>query len=90
MEKSAGKSIVKGKSVHYRIKFGYDSQRGIFTATIPALGQLQVRGDTFAETEAGIKEAALQYLESLHMDSKPLPLEERDLEEGIYIKIPRP
>lgn len=90
MTKTAGPDVKTRKSVHYRIEFGYDPQKEIFTASIPALGRLEVRGETFAEAEAGIKEAALQYLESLRLDSQPLPLDERDLEEGIYIKIRRP
>ncbi len=90
MEKSSGPTMTKEKSIHYRIQFGYDPQLEIFTATIPALGHLQVRGETFAEAEVRIKEAAMQFLESLRLDSKALPLDEKDLEEGIYIKIRRP
>jgi predicted RNase H-like HicB family nuclease len=48
-----------------------------------------VQGETFAEVQAGINAAALQYLEKMHLDNVPLPLDERDLKEGIYIRIPR-
>ena len=48
-----------------------------------------VTGETFAEVESGIKAAALQYVEKLHLDNETLPLDERDLKEGIYIRIPR-
>jgi predicted RNase H-like HicB family nuclease len=77
------------KGLHYQIQFDYKADLGLFSATIPALGGLTVTGETFAEVEAGIKAAALQYLEKLHLDNVPLPLDERDLKEGIYIRIPR-
>ncbi len=77
------------KGLHYQIKFDYKKDFGLFSATIPALGGLTVQGETFAEVEAGIKAAALQYLEKMHLDNVPLPLDERDLKEGIYIRIPR-
>jgi predicted RNase H-like HicB family nuclease len=77
------------KGLHYQIRFDYDRVRGLFSATIPALQGLTISGETFAEVEAGIKAAALQYLERLHLDNEPLPLDERDLQEGIYIRIPR-
>ncbi|MFP3868616.1 MAG: type II toxin-antitoxin system HicB family antitoxin [Desulfobacteraceae bacterium] len=78
------------KSLHYKIEFSYDPQKGLFTARVPALKGLSAVGETFAEAEANIQAAALQYLESLHLDKKPLPLDEKDLIEGIYIRIPRP
>ncbi|MBM4289264.1 MAG: type II toxin-antitoxin system HicB family antitoxin [Deltaproteobacteria bacterium] len=77
------------KGLHYQIQFDYNPTRGLFSATIPALGGLTVTGETFAEVEAEIKAAALQYLEKLHLDNEPLPLDERDLKEGLYIRIPR-
>jgi predicted RNase H-like HicB family nuclease len=77
------------KGLHYQIRFDYKKNLGLFSATLPALGGLTVTGETFAEVEAGIKAAALQYLEKLHLDKEPLPLDERDLKEGIYIRIPR-
>lgn len=77
------------KGLHYQIKFDYQQDVGLFSATIPALGGLTVQGETFAEVEVGIKAAALQYLEKMHLDNATLPLDERDLKEGIYIRIPR-
>lgn len=77
------------KGLHYRINFDYKKDLGLFSATIPALGGLSVEGETFAEVESGIRDAALQYLENLHLDNEPLPLDERDLKEGVYIRIPR-
>jgi len=79
----------KKKALHYQIKFSYDPDRGVFSALIPALGNLLATGETFAEAEANIRDAALQYLEAMHLDDMPLPLQEHDLEEGIYIRIPR-
>ncbi|MGQ9921497.1 MAG: type II toxin-antitoxin system HicB family antitoxin [Desulfobacca sp.] len=73
----------------YKIRFDYDKKLRLFSATIPALGGLTVSGETFAEVEAGIKAAALQYLQKLHLDNKPLPIEERDLREGIYLRLPQ-
>ena len=84
-----GNIIMPKKGLHYQIKFDYKKEVGLFSATIPALGGLTVKGETFAEVESGIKAAALQYLENLHLDNEPLPLDERDLKEGIYIRIPR-
>lgn len=78
------------KGLHYRIQFNYNPETGLFSGTIPALNNLTASGETFAEAEANIKAAALQYLETLNLDQKPLPLDERDLIEGIYIRIPRP
>lgn len=77
------------KGLHYQIKFNYEPALGVFSATIPALQGLTITGETFAEVEANIKAAALQYLEKLHLENEPLPLDERDLIEGIYIRIPR-
>jgi predicted RNase H-like HicB family nuclease len=77
------------KGIHYQIKFDYKKEVNLFSATIPALGGLTVNGETFAEVESEIRAAALQYLENLHLDNEPLPLDERDLKEGIYIRIPR-
>ena len=77
------------KGLHYKIRFDYDPDRRLFTATIPALGGLTATGETFAEVEAEIKAAALRYLEQLHLDNEPLPLDERELIEGVYIRIPR-
>ena len=77
------------KGLHYQIRFDYQRDRGLFSATVPALQGLTVTGETFAEVESGIRDAALQYLEKLHLDNDPLPLDERDLKEGLYIRIPR-
>jgi predicted RNase H-like HicB family nuclease len=77
------------KGLHYQIQFGYQEDKRLFSATIPALGGLKVTGETFAEVESAIKAAALQYVEKMHLDNEPLPLDERDLKEGIYIRIPR-
>ena len=77
------------KGLHYQIKFDYQKDLGLFSANIPALGGLSVTGETFAEVESGIRAAALQYLEKMHLDNEPLPLDERDLKEGLYIRIPR-
>ncbi len=73
----------------YKIQFDYNKKLGLFSATIPALGGLTVSGETFAEVESGIKAAALQYLQKLHLDNKPLPVDERDLKEGIYLRLPQ-
>jgi len=73
----------------YKIKFDYHRDLGLFSATIPALGNLTVEGETFAEVEAAIKTAALQYLQNLHLDKKPLPIDERDLKEGVYLHLPQ-
>ncbi|OPX19206.1 MAG: hypothetical protein BZ151_10480 [Desulfobacca sp. 4484_104] len=81
---------MKTKSLHYKIEFTYDPLKGVFSARIPALKGLTATGESFAEAEGNIKAEALQYLESLHLDKKPLPLDERDLVEGVYIRLNRP
>lgn len=73
----------------YKIKFDYNRNLKLFSATIPALGGLTVTAETFAEVEDGIKAAALQYLQKLHLDNKPLPVDEQDLKEGFYLKLPQ-
>lgn len=75
------------KARSYKIRFDYDKNLGLFSATIPTLAGLTVKGETFAEVEAGIRAAALQYLQKLHLDNEPLPVDERDLKEGIYLHL---
>lgn len=81
---------MSSKTLHYKIEFSYDPKKNTFLGKIPALGNLTASGETFAEAEENIKSAALQYLETLHLDQKPLPIDERDLAEGVYIQVPRP
>ena len=47
----------------YKIEYEVDKESGCVTATIPELNFVSSFGDTFAEAEANIKEAALGYLE---------------------------
>lgn len=77
------------KGRRFKILFDYDKKLELFTATIPALGGLSISGETFAEVEDGIKAAALQYLQKLHLENQPLPVDERDLKEGIYLQLPQ-
>ncbi|MBI3632799.1 MAG: type II toxin-antitoxin system HicB family antitoxin [Candidatus Vogelbacteria bacterium] len=47
----------------YKIEYEADKESGQITATIPELNHLSSFGETFAEAESNVREAALGYLE---------------------------
>ena len=49
----------------YKVEYEADKKTGQITATIPELNHLSSFGNTFAEAEASIREAALGYFEVL-------------------------
>ncbi len=56
----------------YKVEYETDKETGQVTATIPELNYLSDYGDTFAEAEANIREAAIGYLEVLQMEKKEI------------------
>ena len=52
------------KEYNFRIEYQLDKKSGRVVATIPELNHVCSFGDTFAEAEANVKEAALCYLET--------------------------
>lgn len=52
------------KEYNFRIEYEVDKKTGRVIATIPELNNVSSFGDTFAEAEANVKEAALCYLET--------------------------
>jgi len=74
------------KEYNFRIEYEVDEKTGRVTATIPELNHISSFGDTFAEAEANVKEAALCYLETLIKEGKPLP-KQSFRTEGTYIKL---
>jgi predicted RNase H-like HicB family nuclease len=70
----------------YKIEYEVDRAAGQVTATIPELNHISSFGDSFAEAEANVREAALGYLEVLLNDNKPIP-DPAFHTEGTYLKI---
>lgn len=74
------------KEYNFRIEYEVDKKSGKVVATIPELNHVSSFGDTFAEAEANVKEAALCYLETLQLEGKPIPKSAFHTE-GTYIKL---
>ena len=53
------------KEFEYKIEYEADKETGQVIATIPELNHVSSFGDSFAEAEANVKEAAIGYLEVL-------------------------
>ncbi len=74
------------KEYNFRIEYEVDKKTGRVIATIPELNNVSSFGDTFAEAEANVKEAALCYLETLEKEKRPIP-KPVFRTEGTYIKL---
>ncbi|MEK7702343.1 MAG: type II toxin-antitoxin system HicB family antitoxin [Nitrospirota bacterium] len=74
------------KAFEYKIEYEVDKKTGEVVATIPELNHVSSFGDTFAEAEANVKEAALGYLEVLQKENKEIPQPVFHTE-GTYLKI---
>jgi predicted RNase H-like HicB family nuclease len=61
------------KEYNFRIEYQADKRSGRVVATIPELNHVFSFGDTFAEAEANVKEAAIVYLETLQKDRRQAP-----------------
>ena len=70
----------------YRIEYAVDKKTNQVTATIPELNHVSSFGDSFAEAEANVREAALGYLELLARDQKDIP-KPAFKTEGTYLKL---
>ena len=53
------------KEFQYKVEYSVDKKSGLVEAVIPELNYVASFGETFAEAEANVKEAALGYLEAL-------------------------
>ena len=74
------------RAFEFRIEYEVDNETGQVVATIPELNHMSSFGDSFAEAEANVKEAALGYLEVLVKEKKGYP-EPSFHTEGTYIKL---
>ena len=74
------------KEFEYKIEYESDKETGEVVATIPELNHISSFGDTFAEAEANMREAALGYLEVLQKDNKEIPKSAFHTE-GTYLKL---
>ena len=74
------------KEFSYKIEYEVDKKTGQVTATIPELNNVSSFGNTFAEAEANVREAALGYLEVLVKKQKAVP-QPAFQTEGTYIKL---
>ncbi len=70
----------------YKIEYEADKESGQITATIPELNHISSFGDSFAEAESNVREAALGYLEVLVKEKKEIPRSVFHTE-GTYLKI---
>lgn len=74
------------KEFEYKIEYNVDKETSQVTATIPELNHVSSFGDSFAEAEANVKEAALGYLEVVVKEKKEIP-KPAFRTEGTYIKL---
>jgi predicted RNase H-like HicB family nuclease len=74
------------KEFEYKIEYEVDKETGEIVATIPDLNHVSSFGNTFAEAESNVREAALGYLEVLQMENKEIPRSVFHTE-GTYLKI---
>ena len=70
----------------YRIEYAKDNKTGQITAVIPELNHVASFGDTFAEAESNVKEAAMCYIETLLDENRSIP-EPSFHTEGTYLKL---
>ena len=52
----------------FKIEYAADKETAQITATIPELNHISSFGETFAEAESNVRQAALGYLEVLRKD----------------------
>lgn len=74
------------KEFEYKIEYDVDKETSQVTATIPELNHISSFGDTFAEAETNVKEAAVGYLEVIIKERKEIP-KPSFRTEGTYIKL---
>lgn len=74
------------REFEYKIEYDVDKETSQITATIPELNHVSSFGDTFAEAESNVKEAAVGYLEVIVKERKEIP-KPSFRTEGTYIKL---
>jgi predicted RNase H-like HicB family nuclease len=74
------------KEFSYKIEYETDKKTGQVIATIPELSHISSFGETFAEAEANVREAAFGYLEVLVKKHKVIPKPAFHTE-GTYLKL---
>lgn len=74
------------KEFEYKIEYDLDRETSQVTATIPELNHISSFGNTFAEAEANVKEAAIGYLEVVVKGKGEIPKPSFKTE-GTYIKL---
>lgn len=72
--------------LQYKIEYEADNETGQVVATIPELNHISSFGDSFAEAEANVREAALGYLELLVKENKEIPKGAFNTD-GTYLKL---
>lgn len=72
--------------INYKIEYEVDKKTGQIIATIPELNNVSSFGDSFAEAEANVREAALGYLEVLAKENREIPKSIFHTD-GTYLKI---
>ena len=70
----------------YKIEYEIDKKTKQVVATIPELNHISSFGESFAEAEANVREAALGYLEVLEKKQKQIPLPAFHTE-GTYLRL---
>ena len=71
---------------NYKIEYEVDKKSDQVVATIPELNHISSFGESFAEAEANVREAALGYLELILKDKGEVP-SPAFRTEGTYLKI---
>jgi len=79
-------NIYMSNELEYKIEYEADKETGQVVATIPELNHVSSFGDSFAEAEANVREAALGYLEVLFKEKREIP-KSVFRTDGTYIKI---
>ena len=77
---------MKKREFAYKIEYEVDKKSKKVTAVIPELNHVSSFGDSFAEAEANVKEAALGYMETVMKEKTEMPKPSFH-SEGTYIKI---
>jgi len=70
----------------YKINFSLDKDANQVVAVIPELNHLSSFGESFAEAEANVREAALGYLEVLARERKEIP-KSTFKNDGTYLRL---
>jgi antitoxin HicB len=87
-----GRSII-GESMSAMTEYRYTvlfepAEEGGFVATCPALPGLVTEGDTLEEARQMAHDAIRGYLESLHKDGQPIPIDRPPLKEEVLVTLP--